>query len=625
MHDAKLAWTPVIAALLLGFALFVTNLDGVDLWADEGWTIAASAESSPVDVVSEWVVPDVHPPLYFVALQTWRTVTGDTIFEMRYFSVMVSLLGIAFAYQAGRGIFSNRAGLLAALFYALHDLVLVQTQEVRHYSGQMTMVALTLWLYWRFYRLPSRKRGIAFVLAAAALMYTHYWGAFIVLALGVQALITRVFPIFRGETPPRFADDKRRLMLAFVAVGLLFLPWLPALIHQITLERPGGLPHALENTNWVMRVLLFQLFGVPEVFWIVLMVAGSLGAFALAPRRWRPNSATLTVLLAVIVPPALSILINIAYPILSFRALAVIVPPAMILAAHGLSRFRLPEMLTVTAFVVVFSLTGTSARPIDRPDWPTIAEQATSHIGPGSAVLLENDTDEYALAYYVDQASDVPVIHTEHVRDFTPEHFPDFFAESVASLEGAWIAKLGWPGEEGGDIRPLMTSAGFVQSAPEVDYGMYNDRPILLWRMDRIPQEPPTVTYGDLLRLYRPHVRLTGDGDHLVTSMLWSPLAAPPAEYRVSILVFRDGAVVTNQDSMPLDGASPTTTWIADGWYYDSHAIPTADLSPGRYQIGVQVYAFTDETFSATENLSVDDCSDDADCRFVFVGEAQVP
>lgn len=616
-------WWAVVPALLLGFAIFVTNLDRVSLWSDEGWTIAASAAHSPVDTVAEWVVPDVHPPLYFLALQGWRVFTGDSVFELRTFSVLVSLLGIAFTYQAGRRWFNPAAGLLGATFYALHDLIHVLTQEVRHYPGQMALVALVLWLYGRFFDRPTRTRGVAFVLAAAALMLTHYWGGFIVLALGVQALLTRLLPALRR---PNMRGAAWRLMLAFFAVGLLFLPWLPALIHQITLERPNGLPHALENTNWVMRVLLYQLLGVPEVFWLVMMAAGTVGAFALAPRRWLPTPATLAVSLAAALPVLLSILINTGYPILSFRALAVVVPPAMLLAAHGLSRFGTTERAVVAIFIVLFSLTGRSAAPIDRPDWPTIAAVITLHADASDVILLENDTDEHALDYYIAR-TDRPVqaYHTDHVRDFTPEDYPAYLAQALDGVDGVWVAKLGWPGDPEdptGDIRPTLSAEyGFQMSLPEHNYGMYNDRPILVWRLDRAPQPGEGIaTFGDELRLIRAQTHIHPDGTLLV-NLLWSPLVQPSQDYTVSIrLNGPDGPA--NVDARPQDGAL-TTTWAPGSLQFDSHALP--DLPPGTYEVGVLLYYPTDPSFSSTEIAPADDCSDDPECRFIFFDTVTIP
>jgi hypothetical protein len=58
--------------------------------------------------------------------------------------------------------------------------------------------------------------------------------------------------------------------------------------------------------------------------------------------------------------------------------------------------------------------------------------------------------------------------------------------------------------------------------------------------------------------------------------------------------------------------------------YFDAHTVDMSGLPPGEYQVGVQVYYFTDETFTEIENVQVDDCSDDPDCRFVLVGTVTV-
>ncbi|PJF22600.1 MAG: hypothetical protein CUN56_05185 [Phototrophicales bacterium] len=598
----------LIPIFLLGFSLFISHLTRVSLWADEGWTIAASAAQSPVAVITDWVVPDVHPPLYFLSLWGWRQFTGDTIFELRFFSVLVSTLGVAFTYQAGRTIFNHRAGVLAALFYVLHDLVLVQTQEVRHYPGQMAMVSLVLWLYWRFYEHPTRQRSVPFILSATALLYTHYWGGLVLIAIGLHALIYLINA--RQKFKP--------LMLSFITIGVLYLPWLPVLIHQITLERPNGLPHALENTNWVYRVLLYQLIGIPEVFWLMLMIVGSLGVFALNPRSWLPSQRTLLVLLAVIIPPLLSILINTTYPILSYRALAVIVPAAVILAAHGLSRFRQPEIIALIGFVIVFSLTSRSAAPIDRPAWDEISQFIVQHSDPTDLVLLENDTDEYALDYYLDAR--VAVAHSEHIREYTPDEYD--LTGLVTGFNGVWIAKLGWTYDERdpfADIRPQLANLGFVQSAPEWHYGLYNDRPILLWRMDKQPDDTPIVTFGEAMRLAR--AELAVHQNTLTVNLLWHPAVQPEHDYTVSILLFGVGGIM-NQDQRPLNGETLTSTWAADGVYFDSHVIQ--NLSPGIYRVGVQVYSFTDETFSTTENARTDTCIDDPECRYIILGSVTI-
>lgn len=607
-------WLLVLAVLLLGFAIFMVDLTKTGLWADEGWTIAASAEPTPLHVITEWVANDVHPPLFFMELNLWRKFTGDTIFEMRYFSVLVSMLTIALAYRMGKAYFGERAGVLTALFMALHDLVRALTHEVRHYPQQFLMVTLTLWTYWRFWKDPNRRRMIAFVLSGTALIYTHYWGGFVLMMLAIHALITR-------------RDHLRRMVVAFVVIGLLYIPWLPVLYNQITLERPGGLPHALENSRRVYSVLTFQMLGVPEWFWFVLAMIGIMGAFGARPIRWRPSPATLAPALVAIVIPPLSILINTAYPTLSIRSLAVIVPALMLLAAHGLAGFRKREQLAVLAFILLYSLTTTSSGPVDRAPWEAVAGYLAARADSTDVVLLELDTDEYAVAYYLSQTGgDVDYAHSETTRSLHPEEYEAFMTEALAGVDGIWVAKLGWPGlPEEDDIRPELVGQGWTLTAPEIDlFGIYIDRPILLWRLDRppVPEADPIVTYGESLRLMRAEADANPGG--ITLNMLWSPSEQPQREYTVSVVLFdAAGAVVTNADSRPLDDASSTTTWEPGGLYYDTRVLP-GDFPAGTYRLAVQVYSFTDETFTGIDLLQADDCADDADCHYVIVAEVEV-
>lgn len=301
-RSQKNALALMVAVLLLGAGVWIHGLTDTSLWADEGWTIAASSEDSPVEVISAWVADDVHPPLFFIGLWGWRQFMGDTIFEMRYYSVLLTLIGTAIMFRLGRAMFSPTAGILAALFYSLHDLVIVLTQEVRHYPQQLMLTALAMWLYWRFWQRPTRGKSIAFALAGAALIYSHYWGGFVLLTLGLHALFTR-------------RQNFRPYLLAHLAIGVLYAAWLPVIYHQITLERPNGLPHALDNSWMVYKTLAYQLVGIPEAFWLVLAAVGILGTFtATDPKRWRPTVASILPAAVVILTVGLSLLLNTDYP-----------------------------------------------------------------------------------------------------------------------------------------------------------------------------------------------------------------------------------------------------------------------------------------------------------------------
>lgn len=635
-HQRDLLWWVVIVSLLIfSFGILSHHLTYTSLWADEGWTIAATTEKNPVDVVTQWVVEDVHPPLFFVELNLWRKFTGDTIFEMRYFSVLVTWVGVALMYRLGKALFSARAGILAALFFALHDLVHVLTQEVRHYPQQQTAVILALWLYWRFWRRPTQRRGFAFVLGGTALIYTHYWGGFVLMALGIHALVTRGWRWYFGienaaqnrEASVLFSAWLRvkPFVWAFLAIFLLYLPWLPTLYHQMTVERPRGLPHALDNSWIVYKTLAYQLLGTPEIFWIILACAGTVGVLGASRwQAWLPTAASGLPMLVIVLTVGLSILVNTHYNSLSFRSLAVVIPALVVLIGRALAQFRVREQFLMATFLVVHSLATTAAAPVERPPWPQLADFVAHHFTQGDVVLLEMDTDEFALAYYLDHSGAV-VRHVstenERLRLNNDVEFSAFLSETLANVDGLWIAKFGYYAY---DIRNDVMAQEFVVSAPAVtDWGRYVDgRPIELLRYDR-PATEVEVVFGEVMQLMRSSV--SHASNEVVVNLLWSTAKKPEINYTVSTFLLADsGAAVTFHDSQPFDARSRTVDWQVGNYYFDSHALATEALPPGHYRIGVKVYHFIDTSFTQLEIDRASDCSANAQCEYVVVGEVSI-
>ncbi len=604
---------PIVAVLLLGAGVLIHGLTDTSLWADEGWTIAASSEDSPVEIISVWVADDVHPPLFFVGLWGWRQFTGDTIFEMRYYSVLLTLIGTAIMFRLGRAMFSPVAGILAALFYTLHDLVIVLTQEVRHYPQQLMLTTLAMWLYWRFWERPTRSKGIAFAIAGAALIYSHYWGGFVLLVLGLHALLTR-------------RQNFRPYLVANLAIALFYAAWLPAIYHQITLERPNGLPHALDNSWVVYKTLAYQLVGIPEAFWLVLAMVGILGTFATPDRhRWRPTPASMLPAAVAVVTVGLSLLLNTEYPSLSWRSLAVIIPSLCLLAAHALAQFRWREQWVMVTFVVIYALTTTSAGPVIRPAWPAMSDFLINHTTSADLILFELDTDEFAVGYYLDHSgADLRHVSTETKREIDPLHFGAYLDQLLADETGVWVAKLDWPYY---DIRGDLAARGFVPTAAPVTWPSYVGRPIEAWRYDRPPQGEPRTTFDGVLQLFRP--RVDAHADQITVNLLWSPNAKPAWNYTVSVFLLNMGGGLAcsegcQHDSYPLENRSPTQNWEAGGLYFDSHTLNTPDLPAGQYQVGVKVYYFTDADFTQLTIAPASDCSANAACEFILLEPVEI-
>ena len=604
-------WVAVMTAVLVvGFVLLVHDLDKLSLWSDEAWTITATA-GSPGALVNDWLAEDFHPPLFFAELMAWRQVVGESIFALRYSSVLILLIGLALVYGLGRDLFSPAAGVLAALWFGLHDLVLIFGQEVRHYPQQLTLTVLAIWLYWRFWRRPTRGRGAALAVGGAALLWSHYWGGFVLLALALHALSTQ-----------------RRALLPFVwafgGIALLFAPWLPVLYDQITAQG-SGIPQALPNSWTGYKTLAIQLVGTPEALWGVLAAAGALGTLA-ALRRFslRPSAASALPALVVVIGVGASLGLNLAYPTLTPRAVAVGIPALALLIGHAVAQFHVPERALLAAVVVIQGLTTTAVYPPVHPPWREVGAFVAQHAA-GDLVLLEmnnhdlNRMEEVTLDYYLKAAD--PAIRTfssEGARLADPVGFHEALAVQVADETGLWVVKLGWIYY---DVRPDLASLGFVATAPAITWDPFIGYPVEVWRYDRPPQETPRAVFGETLALDQASFTVR-DGS-VTVNLLWTAAIRPEREYTVSaFLLDPGGALVAHHDSYPLENRSPTTTWALGAPHFDSHMLDTRGLSPGEYTVGLKVYSLN-EDFTVVEILSPTACEDVA-CKFITLGAVEL-
>jgi hypothetical protein len=85
-----------------------------------------------------------------------------------------------------------------------------------------------------------------------------------------------------------------------------------------------------------------------------------------------------------------------------------------------------------------------------------------------------------------------------------------------------------------------------------------------------------------------------------------------------------NGTLVSQHDSYPMDGDSPTLDWETNRQYFDSHVLSLGNAPPGSYQVGLQVYTFTDESFQTIEQMLPADCGTPAACRFIILDTVQV-
>src|SRR5215203_7159199 len=214
----------LLAIMLLGAVLRFYGLDVQSLSGEE----LASWELSNRETLSQLiggVRGDVHPPLYFLILRFAQWIFGDSEWAMRLPSALAGWLCIPAIHLLGKRLYSEREGIIAALFLAVFWAPIYYGQEARSYSMLILLFLLTSYFWWgvmlglRYRReLPPREAAL-YVVCAVLCAYLHYFGLLLVVLQGA-ALAT----LARGTL--------RKDLLLYVPIVLAYLPWLPGMISQ---------------------------------------------------------------------------------------------------------------------------------------------------------------------------------------------------------------------------------------------------------------------------------------------------------------------------------------------------------------------------------------------------------
>lgn len=224
--DSRLGLMAAVACLLFAFATGVTALKSTPIGWDEvntafhlfsnglnkqrtvAETVAGLAKGSPE-----------HGPLYFALLNVWNKLAGSDLFVLRLASVYFGVIGVAVAFRLA-AISRDRATAPTATilisFLAFYSYFLL---EIRPYALLATLSGLVLWTYWRALSCPGPVRNwrcIALFATSALLLYTHYFGAVILAAIGAYHLLLA-----------RKRANWWRVTLAIAAAVLAFAAWLP--------------------------------------------------------------------------------------------------------------------------------------------------------------------------------------------------------------------------------------------------------------------------------------------------------------------------------------------------------------------------------------------------------------
>ncbi len=179
-----------------------------------------------------------HSPLYYLMARFWLQATGNSIFNIRLLSALISLLAFPAMYWLCLELFNSKLISWAAVsLIAISPFHVLYAQEAREYSlwivSFFVSCAALLWAIRKKQILPWIVYGTTVSLG----LYTHPFSAFVFVGHGIYVLLSESF---------RLTKALKNYILASLFGILLFVPWLLVVIANFS--------YLLGNTDHVNRI-----------------------------------------------------------------------------------------------------------------------------------------------------------------------------------------------------------------------------------------------------------------------------------------------------------------------------------------------------------------------------------
>ncbi|MCL7454767.1 MAG: glycosyltransferase family 39 protein, partial [Anaerolineae bacterium] len=577
--------------ILLGFALRLYNLGGLEFWFDEA--ISANVAGLGWQGAIEYLraEPFEHPPLYYLSLYPWQLLAGSSEFALRFYSVFWGVLFVPLLSALIRALANERLAWLSALLAALSPFMVAYSQETRMYTLLPCLAVLALL---SFHQAVDRERPrwwIAYALLIAAGVLFHYYFALVWLVTTAYLLL---------QKPP----GRRMWLWGFLVQTLFFLAgavWLIAapgprasLLRVLEGEMAFGLTYKLDKV--MPALILGEIRGgdVPAVAHI-LSAAGWLltlvGVWWSRRSRSLPATTWRLLVLLLVVPLAASLLIpygvlarHLGYTLISVLAFAAL----GLMALRQLGRWWLSFGIVVVLLIVSYGLVAQYT--ISKGDFGRAMAHLDKRAEPGDLLILTQPAQRHLADYYNQREWQIQYV-PPLTATLTSGLLEQELGATLAAHDRFWLGPIGaWTADPDSLVEQWLVARAFQaekawfpeSSSVSLYFSPQAEQELLpasqlIWGgrilLQRIYAGPLEVGPGDAVRL-RFHWRTGLDLDE---------------RYEVSLqLADAEGRVWAERRSEPCGGWCPTDTWGRAQLHHDLHALQVPPgTPPGTYRLQI--------------------------------------
>ena len=171
---------------LIAATLRIYNLGTESFSYDEGIMLELTSSSFTR------VMEDIRfgrPPFLVLLGYLWVNLFGQSEIAIRSLPAVAGILSIPMLYIVGVELFNKRVAIIATAIMSVSVFHIFHSQDYRYYSLLTLMTLISFYFLIKLLQTGNMRYFLPYVITGALVYYTHYQGAFILLAQGLYFLL----------------------------------------------------------------------------------------------------------------------------------------------------------------------------------------------------------------------------------------------------------------------------------------------------------------------------------------------------------------------------------------------------------------------------------------------------
>lgn len=390
----------IYVIFILTSILVLPNISRESLEHDEIWTATAAFKMSSLkSMFSEFILNDVHPPLYYIILYYWGKIFGNCDFEIRLLSYAFVITSLIISYLLLKKHFTRR---VAVIFVALSSFtpgVLFYAQQLRMYALLYTLANLACVLFFIFItktrnnQTIEKKFIVVYFFLGVLICYTHFIGYLVVFSL---SSITILYSIILKRN-----FNTRNLFFTSICIAIFGFIWL--IIHFYY----GGLGSKTQGNFTIYldlkgAILNFSTLLAPNKYGVLILFLLSIPFCIPLSKLLNAVKFYLVLLYPIVLLISTAYLISLNTPIITYYNLIVIIPLILLFLSFIFNELYNDKKFYIVFYIVGFLMFGTySSYTYKKQNWRDASHYIENNFNNKTCIIPTKSNRLIMVSYYL--------------------------------------------------------------------------------------------------------------------------------------------------------------------------------------------------------------------------------